>query len=275
MKTGTKVDEVITPEMAQKYLDNNPKNRNVSTKRVEQYAEEMKKGLWNYTHEGIAIDQYGRLLDGQHRLMAIVLSGVAQKMQVTKGLDSEVIHYINRGKNRSIADDLHINGYKYGPVLGSGLPAYMRMRESKSSLVDTRGLHGKNSISSIEVENELKSDVDFYTDIAKLSGEYYLLNKYRFFTKTEYFAWICFLVKEKNHLLEKVTEFFNDLNNFSGSSTIIMNDLRNRLLTEAKSRKKYLQTEKQKMLIKCWNEWVKGNDIKRLDIRDNQKLDLI
>ncbi len=43
----------------------------------------MREGHWDTTHQGIAIASDGTLVDGQHRLLAIVESGVTVRMNVT------------------------------------------------------------------------------------------------------------------------------------------------------------------------------------------------
>ena len=62
----------ITPNEASKYLANNPANRKINESVVRAMAEDMKAGRWMQTHQGIAISKTGRLLDGQHRLSAVI-----------------------------------------------------------------------------------------------------------------------------------------------------------------------------------------------------------
>jgi hypothetical protein len=78
----------VTPAMAQTWLRNNIKNRKLRQTTVDAYARDMKAGNWLRTHQGIAFAENGELLDGQHRLSAIVQSGVAIEILVTRGLAS-------------------------------------------------------------------------------------------------------------------------------------------------------------------------------------------
>ena len=73
----------ITPSEASKYLANNPANRRLSESEVETLAADMREGRWCITHQGIAIGKTGRLLDGQHRLAAVIKAGVPVQMMVT------------------------------------------------------------------------------------------------------------------------------------------------------------------------------------------------
>lgn len=68
---------LIGPEEARQLLAANYEgNRRISRGRVEHYAEMMARGAWvDYSPAPIVIDEYGRLIDGQHRLAAVIESG--------------------------------------------------------------------------------------------------------------------------------------------------------------------------------------------------------
>jgi len=101
----------ITPEMATAILENcQGSNRSVSDATVAKYSADMKFGKWRITHQGIAFSKSGQLLDGQHRMWAIVQSGVAVEMKVTFGLDSEAMLSIDQNRPRSVADAFAIKG---------------------------------------------------------------------------------------------------------------------------------------------------------------------
>ena len=95
--------EAITPKQASDYLRKNFKgNRKLSNVRVRRYANVMKRGHWRVTHEGIAFDDDGHLIDGQHRLSAIVESGATVQMLVVTGLPTEVYQALGRPMMRRI-----------------------------------------------------------------------------------------------------------------------------------------------------------------------------
>ncbi len=59
--------EEISPALAEKYLDANKLNRPLRPGGVERYALDMKTGNWGETHQAIAFDVNGNILDGQDR----------------------------------------------------------------------------------------------------------------------------------------------------------------------------------------------------------------
>jgi hypothetical protein len=95
--------KTITPELAKKWLAlNTASNRRISKRTVDAYAQEMTRGRWQLTHQAIAFNQTGELVDGQHRLHAIVVAGVPIKAYVSTGLPLEYNAPIDQGYNRRV-----------------------------------------------------------------------------------------------------------------------------------------------------------------------------
>lgn len=103
----------ITPAVAKMCLERNPANRRLNASMVEHYAKMMLSGEWLLTHQGIAFDDCGNLLDGQHRLSAIILADIPVKMQVSRGLKRETILGVDAGLKRSFDDRSKFLGRDY------------------------------------------------------------------------------------------------------------------------------------------------------------------
>lgn len=96
----------VTPAMAAKWLGHNDGNRKLREHRVKYFAEAMTRDEWKLTHQGIAIAKTGRLIDGQHRLRAIVLTGKTVPMLVTTDLEEDTYAVLDAGQARTMADRL-------------------------------------------------------------------------------------------------------------------------------------------------------------------------
>jgi hypothetical protein len=103
-------DVRITPAIAQAFLNYNRNNRALSDKRVDLYTEEMQRGAWKENGDTVRFSKSQKLLDGQHRLTAIVRSGTTQRMVVVTGLDDETQVTVDTGKKRAPFDVLSIEG---------------------------------------------------------------------------------------------------------------------------------------------------------------------
>lgn len=93
----------IGPAQAKELLARNTSNRPINRGTVEEYAGAMKRGEWLLTHQGVALDPDLNLLDGQHRLMAIIIADVEVEMMVTFDCAPEAFAMLDRGRVRSLA----------------------------------------------------------------------------------------------------------------------------------------------------------------------------
>lgn len=100
----------ITPKQASEYLNRNTSNRPLRLNHVKTLANAMRRGEFVTTHQGVAFSKDGRLLDGQHRLHAIIQAGIPQKVNVTFDLEENAFEVIDTGiAVRSVGDSLGID----------------------------------------------------------------------------------------------------------------------------------------------------------------------
>lgn len=96
----------ITAEIAELWLTRNRKNRPIRVTRVAAMTRDMQHGGWAYTGEAIKFSTDGTLIDGQHRLRAVVNSGATVKMFVVLDVPPESQAYMDAGARRTAADAL-------------------------------------------------------------------------------------------------------------------------------------------------------------------------
>ena len=104
--------ETITPEKASLLLGRNTENRKITDNHVLFLSKQMAKGDWLDNGETIKINKNGLLLDGQHRLNAIIHSGVTLNMIIVYDLEAKTFGTIDTGRKRSAADVLFKNNKK-------------------------------------------------------------------------------------------------------------------------------------------------------------------
>jgi hypothetical protein len=109
----------MTPEMAEKRLQNSAPNRPFRRGRASGYATDMKHGRWLQTGEPIKIDTNGDLIDGQHRLTAIIWAGVTVRMYIVEGVQPEVMGVIDTGIPRTFGDRLSMANMPHGKTLAA------------------------------------------------------------------------------------------------------------------------------------------------------------
>lgn len=109
----------ITPDMASRWLEKNTRNRKIRATTVNRYARDMTAGDWELTGEAVKFAADGTLLDGQHRLAAVVKSGTTVPMYVIRGLAPSAQRVMDTGDKRSAAGQLQIAGHANTTLLAS------------------------------------------------------------------------------------------------------------------------------------------------------------
>ena len=111
----------VSPKKAEEMLQANTSNRPLSKPVVRSFAEAMRRGDWKVTHQGIAFDTRGVLVDGQHRLAAVLEADLPVEMTVFTEVPADTFDVLDTGKRRNAADALAIEGEKSTVVLASML----------------------------------------------------------------------------------------------------------------------------------------------------------
>jgi len=94
----------VTPTFASAMLEQNHGNRTLRRGAVANYASLMEAGKWMCSPDGIIVAKSGRLLQGQHRLMAVVASGCTVQMVIWREVDEDVFPVLDRGIKRTLFD---------------------------------------------------------------------------------------------------------------------------------------------------------------------------
>lgn len=242
----------ITPELAMEWLDQNTINRKLQDSRVEFYANEMQAGRWTFTGEAIQRTRDGKLLNGQHRLWAVVQSAMTIPFLVVQGLSQETQMAMDGGAKRGANDALTLLGYSYtSPMAAAARIAILIERD------DVRGLNA--AVSSSEIAQWVGDHPDFPHAVE-------MANRHVKGNPAKSNAVICYAVWRFNALDPYETErFLIDLQhgaNLDYGDPVLA--LRRRF-TEARIRKVQMQTREQVALVfRAWNARHSGETLTTL-----------
>jgi len=229
----------ITPEMARRWInDSTLINRARTNARIQQYARLMKLGKWKKNGVPIILDKDYHIIDGQHRLLACILSGVSFITYVVVGIEPEVYDTIDRGKPKSAADDLHVANIKNSAVTAAAIRWINSIRHKTTP---SNAPMDPEEIPLFAAQNpSISRSVTSVLGIGKI-------------VKTGLAAALHFIfTKKANELL--ATEFFRDLKN---GSNLISGDpvlaLRERLLQEKLGKRNLKDAELYALVVRAWN----------------------
>lgn len=113
--------EEITPHKAAEYLASNTQNRRLSAGHVAILAHDMSSGAWEINGDAIRFDTEGTLIDGQHRLNAIIKADTSIQCFVMRNLPADAFATIDTNKVRGGADTLSVLGEEHHIVTASAL----------------------------------------------------------------------------------------------------------------------------------------------------------
>ncbi len=110
----------ITPTQAAEWLSkHNSHNRTMREGKVAAYARDMAAGAWVFNGDSIRFAPDGTLLDGQHRLAAIMRAEVTIPSVVVWGIDPEAQDTMDIGAHRALRDQLMLHGELNSRELGA------------------------------------------------------------------------------------------------------------------------------------------------------------
>lgn len=94
----------VTSELATFWLERNTRNRALRQSVVNKYAADMRAGRWMPSPDAVAFDTNNAIIEGQHRLWAVIESGVTVRMLVVFGLAPETINVLGDHLRRNLQD---------------------------------------------------------------------------------------------------------------------------------------------------------------------------
>lgn len=247
-------EEMIGPEEALEILtEHNAQNRTLSPRTVARYARAMRDGEWQFVGDPIRFDRSGELLDGQHRLAAVMDSGCPQKFVIVRNLEPDSQRYMDGGRKRTAADQLRIEGMKNAYV-AAGIANHI-MHWQGGDMV-----HMSTSFSTFEIVEFVELHID---DIEVAVTHAVAVHKA---CRTgQAVPGAGYFMARQAAGPELASEYFNALSGGLGLSTgspILL--LRNKLIYWSMNRVKLERAETAYFLARTWNAWRQGKELTKL-----------
>lgn len=112
----------VTPKEATIWLDTkNAHNRPISQSTVERYTQEIKAGRWKSNGQAICFSTTGQLMNGQHRLKAVVAANKSIETLIVWGVEDSAFDTIDDGNKRSLGDVFAVSGEQNPKLLSAGV----------------------------------------------------------------------------------------------------------------------------------------------------------
>lgn len=244
---------LITPSIAREMLERNKSNRRISEPKIMQYVNDMANGKWKEgTGEMIKIATTGRILDGQHRLLAIIKANVSLYFYIVNNLEESVFDVLDTGKSRNSSDCFTIAGIKNSNQIPAIIAFFNLLEEGrkKGIQINSRATNAMLLEQYYDDENYWQAvnrkTLMWYQAFAKILSPSYIGGFYAHLSKLN---------------SDKAEQFMVQLCTGVGSNATI-NLLRNKLMQDKMSPRKMTANLKMALIIKTWNHFISGKNVK-------------
>lgn len=202
------------------------------------------------TGDTIKISKEGNVIDGQHRLSAIVRSGKTVSCAIARNVDSEVFEVLDTGKIRSGGDVLYMAGYKNTLSVSAAARTILlhksglNTRPARGSSATTGDITSNKKILEFVNENEeaLMEAVNFGSNANK---------KCSFLARSEYAVYFFIFSEKSPDDARLFLEKFVSGSNLEENSPILL--LRRAMEKSATSHIKLTAYAKKYLIVRAWN----------------------
>lgn len=249
-----KIEKVlITPALAATYLKGNTSNRKEKIPVRERYVNDMVNGRWKSdTGELIKISKTGVLLDGQHRLVALIKANVGLYFHVAYGLEDSVFDVLDTGSVRNASDVFFIQGIKMGNSIPSIIANYLSFKNGNKF---SKGIQKDKRATNAELLAYYQQSPEVWQSIASNAHKWYIA-----FAKIIHPSTLGgFYALFSEISTSQADSFFNQLASGIDITHNCIAMLRQKLLQDKMAPRKMNILLKNALIIKAWNFYRKND----------------
>lgn len=255
----------VTPANAKDYLAKQIANRPLSYSVATRYSVDMVEDNWMDTGENIKLNPDGRMLDGQHRMQAIILAAELAEREGKKfdglyltfalNVPNESREAMDIGKKRTLADEIAFEGGKDGMRVAAIVAWYDAFENANYTFSSGGGRYKPTQAQALKRWRE--NQKLFHTTALRAT------DTYRQGLGAPAPLGVAYHVLRTTFGDDLVEKFWGPLlsgANLGEKSPILV--LRNKLLSG-----KYVKHDRQLILalvFKAWNAWIDEREIDNL-----------
>ena len=252
--------ETVTPRKAKEWLQGNVDNRKLRETRVLFLSGLLHEDEWELTGDAIVFDEQGVLINGQHRLSAVVVANKSAQFLVLRGVPSKAQEVMDQGLSRNLADQLHRRSVTYPNVVGGALNWLFQMEYIERT--------NKVHYADPSMRPSLRQLLHLYEQNPELPEEASDLNKLVYYTKVRHGPTLALYHRLLGIDEEEATLFFKM---WQEGTELAKNDpiwrLREWTINDARLRSSRGRSPTYRFMavsLKAWNAWREGRTIQTL-----------
>lgn len=244
----------VTPKLAKEWLAKNFGNRPIREQDLDRYRRDMLAGRWHNDGSPLRFTADGELLDGQHRLRAVIAANRAVVMLVVRGVDREAQIVMDTGRRRTAADALAIAG-RANPVMAAAVAKlFLEAEAGKFAASGKHEVSHEEIFSCLETNPDIATAIDFTMPLARRCDcppaivAYAYLRQRRISSKDAAEFWCAMAEKVGLH---------------EGDPVIALS---NRLAEARRARERLSRAALMSLIFRAWNARRKGKPVRILRV---------
>ncbi len=166
----------VTPAVAERWLKYNLGNRAKNWDHIKTLARDMKNGdfvdLGDLAHFGVSATGSPLLLNVQHRLEAIIMSGVAQPLTISWGHSLDDRMFMDLGTKRGLATMFNFMGKPYPMYTAKTARVLVNVLDGKNTHTTLTPSEGSNSRSLRTFTEAMNDRPEFYEAVQRYTPLY-------------------------------------------------------------------------------------------------------
>jgi hypothetical protein len=252
----------VTPDIAKMWLWRNTNNRKLRRYATSAHTDSMRSGHWAENGESMSFDRDGVLVDGQHRLQAIINSDHGYMATVTLGLDPDTRSTVNTGLKRSASDVLAMQGEQYTSQLAAATQTWNQYVTGTLQRAANIGPSRLNHQQIIDM-------LDQYPDIR--DSVQHVCKQVRGLIASSDIAFLHYAIARSGESRERTDEFidrFMDGRNLDTGNPILA--LRQKIINESRPGTRLNKKRVFALVLKAYKFWRKGTSSKYLKLGEGE-----
>ncbi len=239
----------ITPAIAKSYLGQNQSNRPLSKRHIQRLSEVMMRKEWITNNDSICFDGSGVLINGQHRLYAIIKSGISVDILVSRGFDPDSFRTMDSlVMARGGRDALALMGVKDCSIISGALTLIHQYKN-----YNTMSSYCLITPTIILKEYDLHPDISLYAETIPRG-------QYKGLLSPVVGLYFYYVISKADY--NKGNIFMNGLvYGYNLEKHNPMLRLRDKLIKNHSTYPKYSRLDQISLLIYTWNKFMKGEKI--------------
>jgi len=253
---------MVSPQKAESWLQQGGKNRKISQTHVSKLAALMRNGHWVLNGQTLSFSADGKLLDGQHRLNAIIQAGVTIPMSIAIGVIDERAFesYDSAIRKRSVTQIANMENIKNATHIVAISRRLLFYETTTDKTKFTFGVSAWGNLSNQDVLSYMRKNLE---EIQSVFNDVRCSPPFiRCGAGSALVTALIICNRADSIITSPFMEGLKTGVSLSVNSPVYM--LREKLISGSKKRGIKWETEVMALTIKAWNKHAKGNSVKFL-----------